>query len=72
MIEHKIGEFSRTIHVGVVADRLKVGDVLAFADKLREAGVPLTEQITDDHSQETRHLVGLRVHYSETLPGDPA
>ena len=70
MIESKIGEFSRTIHVGVHADRLKVADVLAFADKLREMGVPPTEQVTDDHSNETRHLIGLRVHYSEGLPGD--
>jgi hypothetical protein len=67
LIEHKVGEFSRTINVSVRADRLKVGDVLAFADKLREAQVPWTEQISDDHSHETHHLIGLRVHYSEEL-----
>lgn len=71
MIESKVGEFSRTIHVGVRANRLKVADVLAFADKLREMEVPVTEHITDDHSHETRHLTGLRVHYSEGLPAGP-
>ena len=70
MIESKVGEFSRTIYVGVHADRLKVADVLVFADRLREMNVPLTEQVTDDHSNETRHLTGLRVHYSERLPAE--
>jgi hypothetical protein len=73
MIKHKVGEFSRAIHVGVVANRLTVADVLAFADKLREAQVPPAEQIISDHSHETHHLTGLRVHYTEELqaPGDP-
>lgn len=70
MIESKVGEFSRTIHVGVHADRLKVADVLAFADKLREMEVPPAEQVSDDHSHETRHLTGLRVCYSEELPAE--
>lgn len=72
MIESKVGEFSRTIDVGVRGDRLKVADVLVFADRLREMGVPLTEQVVDSHAPQTQHLTGLRVHYSEELPGDSA
>jgi hypothetical protein len=70
VIESKVGEFSRTIHVSVRADRLKVGDILAFADRLREMEIPLAEQVSDDHSHETQHLTGLWVRYIEELPAE--
>jgi len=55
---------SRSVFVRVTANRLTVEHVLAFADRLREEGIPLSEMVTDSHSWETRHLTGLSVRYS--------
>jgi hypothetical protein len=66
MITHKVGE-SKSTYIRVTADRITVASILEFANALREAQIPLTEQVTDSHNFSTRHLDGLWVRYSENL-----
>jgi hypothetical protein len=47
---------------------VRVADILAFADKLREEDFPRDARVDDHHGQETAHLVGLSVRVTEERP----
>jgi len=51
----------------VSSPSVTVSSILAFADKLRETGMPGDAPVIADHSHETRHFTGLRAHASEAL-----
>ena len=67
MITHVVSA-SKSTFIRVTSDRITVANILAFADALREAGIPLQEQVTDSHCDSTRHLDGLSIRYTEKLP----
>lgn len=65
MAEYSVSEYTRRHRVHVVADRMTVAHVLAFAEKLRETGAPPREQVGFSRSEQY-HLTGLDVSWPET------
>lgn len=60
---------SRNRYVRLTASPfVKVADVLAFAERLREEEIPHDAQVVDHHAEDTRHLVGLSARVLEEQP----
>jgi hypothetical protein len=56
-----------TLRVSVVADRMKVEHVLAFADELRAQNVPLATLVDGSVNHSTMHCTGLSVRVLSDL-----
>lgn len=52
---------SRSLYLRVLADRLKVEHILAFADELRAENIPLNTLIDGSVNHSTLHCTGLSV-----------
>jgi hypothetical protein len=60
------GKFTRANHVSVTAPHhMTVAEVLAFADKLRDAHVPLDMKVSYSTNYHDGHFNGLSVHWTE-------
>jgi hypothetical protein len=64
--DYTVSPYTRSIFARVVSNRMTVGEVLYFADLLREKQVPLRELVGFSRSDEG-HFTGMSVSYSETL-----
>jgi hypothetical protein len=71
MAEYTETEWTRGKRVHVNANRMTVGHVLEFADKLRESGAPLKEQVDAFRAHDTAHFTGMSVRWTETAEQPP-
>lgn len=56
---------TRSLYLRVLADRLKVEHILAFADELRAESIPLGAYVQGSVNHSTLHCTGLSVRVIE-------